>query len=157
MAEQDHAGEVSAWNAARTPAFIETRASPPPSEIALRIAFEPTTRVGRATEGQCPSDAGGFTRAPEIARELGVSERTLQRRMTEEASSFRQLLLEARQELGRHLLGDPAAEIEEIAYLLGYQDTGSFYRAFRDWEGLTPGRWRHLNGSQEGRPDQASS
>jgi len=88
--------------------------------------------------------ASGRPEISDIAHELGVSERTLQRRVTDEGSTFRQLLLEARQELSRHLLGDLTAEIDEIAYLLGYQDAGSFYRAFRSWEGVTPGQWRDL-------------
>lgn len=88
--------------------------------------------------------ASGRPEISDIARELGVSERTLQRRVTDEGMTFRQLLTDARQELSHQLLGDPATEIEEIAYLLGYQDTGSFYRAFRDWEGVTPGRWREM-------------
>ena len=81
-----------------------------------------------------------------VANTLGMSERTLQRRMTDEGATFRDLLVEARQELGHQLLADPAADVEEIACLLGYQDTSSFYRAFRDWEGTTPNRWRALNG-----------
>lgn len=92
--------------------------------------------------------ASGRPEISDIAHELGVSERTLQRRVTDEGSTFRQLLLEARQELSRHLLGDLTAEIDEIAYLLGYQDAGSFYRAFRDWEGMTPGQWRELKTQQ---------
>ncbi|HTO67103.1 MAG TPA: helix-turn-helix domain-containing protein, partial [Bradyrhizobium sp.] len=62
--------------------------------------------------------------------------------------SFRELLIEARQELGRQLLSDPSAEIDEVACLLGYQDATSFYRAFRYWEGVTPSRWRELHGSK---------
>jgi AraC-like DNA-binding protein len=78
----------------------------------------------------------------DVARDLGMSERTLQRRITDEGTSCRELLVEARQELGRQLLSDPSAEIDEVACLLGYQDTTSFYRAFREWEGVTPLRWR---------------
>jgi AraC-like DNA-binding protein len=81
----------------------------------------------------------------EVARDLAMSERTLQRRITEEDATFRELLIEARQELGRQLLSDHSATIDEVAYLLGYQDTSSFYRAFRDWEGLTPSQWRGIN------------
>ena len=81
----------------------------------------------------------------DVARDLGMSERTLQRRINDEGTSFRELLVEARQELGRHLLSDPSAEIDEVACLLGYQDTSSFYRAFREWEGVTPVRWRDLH------------
>lgn len=44
--------------------------------------------------------------------------------------------------MGRRLLADPATDIAEVACLLGYQDTASFYRAFREWEGMPPNRWR---------------
>lgn len=94
--------------------------------------------------------ASGRPEISEVARELGVSERTLQRRITDEGATFRDLLVEARQELGRRLLADPATEIDEVACLLGYQDASSFYRAFRDWEGMTPSRWRELNIAQSG-------
>lgn len=92
--------------------------------------------------------ASGRPELTEVAQELGMSERTLQRRITDEGASFRDLLMAARQELGRQLLSDPSAAINEVAYLLGYQDTSSFYRAFRDWEGVTPHRWRELNAAE---------
>lgn len=92
--------------------------------------------------------ASGRPELSDVARDLGVSDRTLQRRITVEGTSFRELLVEARQELGRQLLSDPTAEIEEVACLLGYQDASSFYRAFRYWEGVTPSRWRELHGSK---------
>ncbi len=77
-----------------------------------------------------------------VARELCIGERTLQRRITEEGTSFRTLLLEARQELARDLLSDQNTTVEEAAYLLGFCDAKSFYRAFRDQEGMTPSQWR---------------
>ena len=92
--------------------------------------------------------ASGRPELSDVARDLGLSERTLQRRITEEGTSFRDLLVEARQELGRQLLSDPSAEIDEVACLLGYQDASSFYRAFRYWEGVTPSRWRELHGNK---------
>lgn len=92
--------------------------------------------------------ASGRPELSDVARDLGTSERTLQRRITEEGTSFRELLVEARQELGRQLLSDPTAEIDEVACLLGYQDASSFYRAFRYWEGVTPSRWRELHGNK---------
>jgi AraC-like DNA-binding protein len=82
-----------------------------------------------------------------VARELGVSARTLQRKITEEGTSFRQLLLEARRELVRQYLTQPSIEINEAAYLLGYDDPNSFYRAFRSWEGVTPDSWRSAHRS----------
>ena len=89
--------------------------------------------------------ASGRPELSDVARDLGMSERTLQRRITGEGTSFRDLLAEARQELWRRLLSDHAAGIDEVACLLGYQDTSSFYRAFKDWEGVTPNRWREMN------------
>jgi AraC-like DNA-binding protein len=77
-----------------------------------------------------------------VAKELGMSERTLQRRITGEGGSFRELLNETRKELGRHYLGNASVEITEVAFLLGYEDPSSFYRAFRSWEGKTPAEWR---------------
>jgi AraC-like DNA-binding protein len=100
--------------------------------------------------------ASGRPELPDAAHDLGMSERTLQRRITEEGTTFRDLVMEARQELGRKLLSDLSADINEVACLLGYQDTSSFYRAFREWEGVTPSQWRELNGQgASGRPEAA--
>ncbi len=89
--------------------------------------------------------ASGQPGLSDVARQLGMSERTLQRRITETGSTFRDLLSAARRDLGRHLLADPTTDIDEVACLLGYQDTTSFYRAFREWEGMPPNRWREMN------------
>ena len=77
-----------------------------------------------------------------VARELGLSDRTLQRRIVDGGTTFRQLLLEARQELAREYLNRPDIQVTEVAYLLGYEDANSFYRAFRTWEGTTPSELR---------------
>ena len=77
-----------------------------------------------------------------VARELGLSGRTLQRRITAEGGTFRELLQETRQELVRQYLSQASIEITEAAYLLGYEDPNSFYRAFRAWKGTTPSHWR---------------
>jgi len=92
--------------------------------------------------------ASGRPELSDVAQDIGMSERTLQRRITEEGKTFRELLAEARRELGRQLLSNPFTDIDEVACLLGYQDRSSIYRAFRDWEGLTPSQWRELNGRE---------
>ncbi|QAY77580.1 AraC family transcriptional regulator [Sphingosinicella sp. BN140058] len=89
--------------------------------------------------------ASGRPEVAAVARDLGTSERTLQRRITDEGGSFRALVQEARQELGRKLLSEPSADIAEVACILGFQDITSFYRAFRSWEGVTPQAWRSRN------------
>lgn len=89
--------------------------------------------------------ASGRPEVADVARDLGMSERTLQRRITDEGATFRALLAEARQELGRRLLSDSSMSVDEVACLLGYQDTSSFYRGFKEWEGVTPNHWRAQN------------
>jgi AraC-like DNA-binding protein len=97
--------------------------------------------------------ASGRPDLADVARDLGLSERTLPRRITEEGKTFRYLFVEARRELSRRLLAEPTAEIEEVACLLGHQDTSSFHRAFRDWEGVTSNRWGELNAASIPRGD----
>ncbi|WP_210176161.1 AraC family transcriptional regulator [Agrobacterium bohemicum] len=86
--------------------------------------------------------ASGRPDIADVAQELGFSERTLQRRIGDGGTTFRALLDEARQELSRSLLLDASITIEEVAFLLGYNDSGSFYRSFKNWEKVTPRRWR---------------
>jgi AraC-like DNA-binding protein len=68
----------------------------------------------------------------------------LQRRLTEEGITFQRLLEEARHELARHYLLHSSLELNQTAYLLGYEDANSFYRAFHHWEGTSPGQWLKL-------------
>lgn len=80
-----------------------------------------------------------------VAAELGMSGRTLQRRITAAGSSFQNLVTSARQTLARDYLADPSLELKEVASLLGYEDQNSFFRAFRQWEGETPAIWREAH------------
>jgi AraC-like DNA-binding protein len=66
----------------------------------------------------------------DLARELHLSTRTLQRRLNDHGITFQRLLDEARHELARHYLLHSSRELNETAYLLGYEDANSFYRAF---------------------------
>jgi AraC-like DNA-binding protein len=80
----------------------------------------------------------------DLARELHLSTRTLQRRLTEQDLTFQRLLEEARRELAHHYLLHSSLELNETVYLLGYEDANSFFRAFHHWEGTSPGQWRVL-------------
>jgi len=77
-----------------------------------------------------------------VAGELRLSTRTLQRRLTRERATFQQLMEDARRELARHYLLNSSLELNETAYLLGYEDANSFFRAFHYWEGASPSEWR---------------
>jgi len=86
--------------------------------------------------------AGQKPRLEDVAVELRVSSRTLQRRLLEEGITFHDLVEEARRDMAQHYLSQPALELNETAYLLGYEDPNSFIRAFHKWEGTSPGEWR---------------
>ncbi len=86
--------------------------------------------------------AGRRPTIEDIADALHISSRTLQRRLQEAGSSFQRVLEDARHQLARNYLHNSALELNEAAYLLGYEDANSFVRAFRTWEGVPPARWR---------------
>jgi len=73
-----------------------------------------------------------------IGREMGVSTRTLSRRLVEEGTSFRAIQDEVRHHLAVALLGDAAVSIAEIAFFLGYAEPAPFHRSFKRWTGTTP-------------------
>jgi AraC-like DNA-binding protein len=86
--------------------------------------------------------AGQRPRLEDVALELRVSTRTLQRRLLAERITFHRLVEEARREMAQHYLVQSSLELNETAYLLGYEDPNSFIRAFHKWEGTSPGEWR---------------
>jgi AraC-like DNA-binding protein len=76
------------------------------------------------------------------ARRLGMSVRTLQRRLQDGGQTFDELVDATRSELARRYLGDPTLSIQETAHLLAFGDLRGFYRAFRRWEDCTPAEYR---------------
>lgn len=88
-----------------------------------------------ALRGRTPSLAS-------VAKQLGVTERTLQRRLGEEDLSFRAVVERVREQLARRYLADPALGFGEVAFLVGFSDASAFYKAFRRWTGATPGEYR---------------
>ncbi len=73
-----------------------------------------------------------------VARHLGISTRTLQRRLGEEGLTFQRLLADLRGQLAHHYLTQSSYSLTEIAFLLGYDNPNSFHRAFNQWTGHTP-------------------
>jgi AraC-like DNA-binding protein len=86
--------------------------------------------------------AGKRPTLQDVAQELGLGPRTLQRRLTDGGISFQQLVEDTRRELARHYLKQTKVELNEAAFLLGFADANSFFRAFQIWEGTSPGEWR---------------
>ena len=98
-----------------------------------------TAQVKRALKR---SMTGKRPTVEDVAQDLRLSERTLQRRLAAAGVTFQQLAETARRELARQYLRHTPAEFSEVAYFLGYEDPNSFFRAFHHWEGTTPAEWR---------------
>ncbi len=84
----------------------------------------------------------GKSNLAEVAYELAMSTRTLHRRLAVEQTSFQQILDTTREDLARHYLANSNLTAIEIAFLLGFEETSSFYRAFNNWTGQTPDQVR---------------
>ncbi|MGV6804440.1 MAG: helix-turn-helix domain-containing protein [Ruegeria sp.] len=100
------------------------------------------TLSGRIKRALAEALPGGSTSADDMARRLNLSKRSLQRRLSEEGTSFQELLNETRFEMSERYLKDSGLSVPEISYLLGFRDTSSFFRAFHGWTGTTPGDYR---------------
>ncbi|HEU4431133.1 MAG TPA: AraC family transcriptional regulator [Myxococcota bacterium] len=73
-----------------------------------------------------------------VSKRLGLSPRTLQRRLEAHRTSFQSIVSAVRRELADQYLGTADLSLAEVAFLLGYSDLSSFHRAFRRWSGKTP-------------------
>lgn len=82
--------------------------------------------------------ASGQCAMVDVAKRLAISPRTLQRRLQEEDTSFKQELSDLRAELANHYLANTPYSSAEISFLLGYSEPSSFFRAFHIWTGTTP-------------------
>jgi AraC-like DNA-binding protein len=78
----------------------------------------------------------------QIAAALHVSNRTLQRKLREENTSFKELLKDTRMQLARKYLRSPGRSVVETAYLLGFSEPSTFSRAFKRWTGVAPAQYR---------------
>ena len=78
----------------------------------------------------------------ETAQSMAMTERTLARRLAEENTTFYEILKHVREKQAYAYLKHTEMNIEEIAYLLGFSDRGTFSRAFKNWTGRRPTEWR---------------
>ncbi len=106
-----------------------------------KVADEPGTT---AAARHAISDAlkGGDPSLEGVAKKLGMSPRTVQRRLKEEGWVFAELLDEMRKGTAQGYLQQPNISLAEVAYLLGFSEQSSFTRAFKRWTGATPKEFR---------------
>jgi AraC-like DNA-binding protein len=91
-------------------------------------------------------------RIPDIstaARDLGLSARSLRRRLAEASTSYRSLVRATLEASAGHMLRDPRQSIQETAYALGFSNVGAFHRAFKRWTGMTPAQYRETRSDKE--------
>jgi AraC-like DNA-binding protein len=118
--------------------------------LVLRAAAE--RALERMTEGRGAADqlrryllARAPSRIPDpstAARDLGMSERSLRRRLAAESTSYRDLVRAILETHADHMLRDPKRSIQETAHALGFADAATFHRAFKRWTGRTPKEYR---------------
>jgi len=98
--------------------------------------------VLRARRALLDDIADGGPSLDALATRLGVSTRTLRRRLQDHGTSYKELLDELRKELGCRYVLNSDHGFEEVAALLGYVDSRTFYRNFKRWTGKTPAAYR---------------
>jgi len=85
---------------------------------------------------------GGEPSLERVAAHLGLTPRTLQRKLQELDASYNDVLDQMRRQLAMRYLREPQMAICEVAYLLGFSESSSFHRAFKRWTGVTPKEFR---------------
>ncbi len=88
---------------------------------------------------------GSEQQIEDIAAKLAMTERTLRRRLTDEGTSFRRLLLDSRMAIAYELLSNAGLNVETVSWRVGYAEPASFARAFAKKYGKTPGEVRKEN------------
>ncbi len=84
----------------------------------------------------------GESSIEEASKRLAMSTRSLQRKLQQEQSNFKAILSSTRWELANRYLQESEVSVAEIAYLLAYNDTSSFQKAYKSWSGMTPSQYR---------------
>lgn len=111
--------------------LLEQRPTPTAATLSERVRFQLMETL-----------TGGIPTAEEIAQSLHMSVRTLHRNLQQEGATFSELLNQLRQEQATNYLTNPNISISEVAFLLGFSEISSFYRAFKRWTGTTPAEFR---------------
>ena len=111
----------------------EALADRPPERASLRSAVE------RVLPQLLPH---AKARASNVAKRLGISPRTLSRKLRDEHVAFAEILEETRLALAKRYLVERDLPVSEIAWLLGYAEISSFTHAFKRWTGITPREFR---------------
>jgi AraC-like DNA-binding protein len=97
------------------------------------------TRVENAISSMLPH---GRVVVEDVARSLGMSERALTRKLSDEGLKFTEILQQLRRDLAARYLDDRKLQVSKIAWLLGFHEVSAFTHAFKRWTGKTPSQVR---------------
>ena len=97
------------------------------------------TRVENAISSVLPH---GRALVGDVARSLGMSERTLTRKLSDEGFNFTEIVQQLRRDLADRYLDDPKLHVSKIAWLLGFREVSAFTHACKRWTGKTPSQMR---------------
>lgn len=113
-------------------------------EVELREIVDEESVEALARNVIARSLSEGIPKAADVARTLGLSVRSLHRRLAEDGLSFRTVTEETRKELAEGLLRDERYSLSEVAFLTGFSEQSAFNRALKRWTGRTPAQHRKL-------------
>jgi AraC-like DNA-binding protein len=115
-----------------------------------------TTLRSSVENAMAPLLPHGKARAAEIARRIGMSHRTLARKLASEGLTFSEISEKLKADLARHYLRDGDLPISQIAWLLGYREVSAFTHAYKRWTGMTPRQSRARGNVERSAPRRAS-
>ena len=113
-------------------------------------AERPLTLADQVGGLLAPEAGGEIPDLATTARLLGLSPRTLRRRLEAEGTSFQQLKNDQRCRLAQQPLSESSVSVQTIAERCGFEEASAFHRAFRHWSGVTPGQFRSGNPAANG-------
>lgn len=119
--------------------YLEPQLKQKLAEMEIETFETFTSRVQKKLFQLIPSGQFGLEN---VAEEFGISGRTLQRNLSAENTSFNQLVKDIQKIMTFNYLEAKELSIDEIAYLVGYTETSSFYRAFKKWTGKTVSQYQ---------------
>lgn len=112
------------------------------AEELRRAALETDSTTDRVRDAIARDLASGEPSMAAVAKHLGMSERSLRRHLSDEGTSFRDMVEDVRRRTAETLLREGKVTLPDVAFLLGFSDVSTFTRAFKRWCGVPPGKFR---------------
>jgi AraC-like DNA-binding protein len=109
-----------------------------------------TDVVARCKSALLEQLASGELSEGEMASQLHMSRRTLQRKLADAETTYQRLVDDTRRDLALRYLEDPRRSITDVTFMLGFSQQSAFTRAFRRWTGLAPSQYRERRRARSG-------